>query len=394
MLNPRNSGRLVQAVQDLSVAKELSAVQSIVRKAARELTGADGATFVLRDGEFCHYVDEDAIAPLWKGRKFPLETCISGWVMLNREHVAIEDIYRDRRIPWDAYRPTFVQSLLMVPIRSAEPIGAIGNYWSKNRRPTDDEIEILQALADTTSTAMENIQLYQSLRAHVVELERKNYELSRFAWIASHDLQEPLRQISLYAQLLAREGDTEPNPQYLDIIASRAQRLQKMIDDILAYSGLSRTFPGFDEVDAAKAFGLAKDALRLKIEETGAVITAGELPQVFADTVLLTGLFQNLLSNAMKFQPPGNAPRIEVSGRKDARESVFSIRDNGIGIEPKFHHKVFGNFERLHSQDEFKGSGIGLAACRRIMDIHGGRIWVESSLGAGATFHFAFPARP
>ena len=128
---------LVDVVQRLAMARDLPAIQAIVRTAARRLTGADGATFVLRDGERCHYADEDAIAPLWKGQRFPLSACISGWAMLNRQPAVIEDIYADDRIPHDAYRPTFVKSLAMVPIRTLDPVGAIGNYWAEKHRPTN-----------------------------------------------------------------------------------------------------------------------------------------------------------------------------------------------------------------------------------------------------------------
>jgi len=124
-----------------------------VRAAARELCGADGATFVLRDGPYCYYADEDAISPLWKGQRFPLETCISGWAMLDGRAAAIENNDADERIPHAAYRPTFVRSLAMVPIRRIDPIGAIGNYWAEQHQPTEEEIELLQALADSTAVS-------------------------------------------------------------------------------------------------------------------------------------------------------------------------------------------------------------------------------------------------
>src|SRR5205085_5297799 len=130
---------LVDVVQKLSLARGLDAIVDIVRKAARQLTGCDGATFVLRDGPFCYYVDEDAISPLWKGQRFPLETCISGWTMLHRTPAVIEYIYADERIPHDDYRPTFVKSLVMVPIRAADPLGAIGMYWAMQHRTTERE---------------------------------------------------------------------------------------------------------------------------------------------------------------------------------------------------------------------------------------------------------------
>ncbi len=159
------AGELIETIQQLSMARSVGHIQAIVRHTARRLTGADGATFVLRDGDMCHYADEDAIAPLWKGQRFPMSACISGWAMLNREHVMLPDIYADDRIPADAYRPTFVKSLLMVPIRKLDPIGAIGNYWADPHEPTDREAMLLQALADSTAVAMENVRMLAELEA-------------------------------------------------------------------------------------------------------------------------------------------------------------------------------------------------------------------------------------
>lgn len=163
-------GHLVEIVQELSLARDLSAVMAIVRRAARELTGADGATFVLRDGDQCHYAEENAIAPLWKGRRFPMSACISGWTMLNRQSAIIEDIYQDPRIPAEAYRPTFVRSLVMVPIRTHNPVGAIGNYWAAVYTPTPEQVSVLQALADTTAVALENVQVYAELKQKVRDM--------------------------------------------------------------------------------------------------------------------------------------------------------------------------------------------------------------------------------
>ena len=158
---------LLRAIQELAMATTLDDVVGIVRIAARELTGADGATFVLRDGDKCYYVDESAIEPLWRGQRFPLEACISGWAMLNRTTAVIPDIYADPRIPHAAYRPTFVKSLVMVPIRSMDPIGAIGNYWADEHHATDGEVRLLQALADSTSVAMTHVNIRSELDARV-----------------------------------------------------------------------------------------------------------------------------------------------------------------------------------------------------------------------------------
>lgn len=181
----RSMARLLQAVQELSLARSLPGIQRIVRTAARELTGCDGATFVLRDNGKCYYADEDAIAPLWKGSRFPMEICISGWAMLNREAAIIPDIYADSRIPHEAYRPTFVKSLVMAPIRKLDPVGAIGNYWAQQRQPTAREVSLLQALADATSIAMENVQIYSELEQRVHErtaaLEKANEEIRQLS---------------------------------------------------------------------------------------------------------------------------------------------------------------------------------------------------------------------
>lgn len=166
--------QLVEVVQMLSMARDLPTVMEIVRHAARKLTGADGATFVLRDNGMCFYAEEDAISPLWKGQRFPMSACISGWTMINRQSAVIEDIYADSRIPADAYRPTFVRSLAMVPIRTLDPIGAIGNYWAKQYHPTLEQIKVLQALADTTAVALENVRVYEELEKRV---EQRTLEL-------------------------------------------------------------------------------------------------------------------------------------------------------------------------------------------------------------------------
>lgn len=177
--------RLLQAVQELSLTRSLPEIQRLVRSSARELTGCDGATLVLRDNDKCYYAEEDAIAPLWKGSRFPIETCISGWAMLNRQAAIIPDIYRDSRIPHTLYRPTFVKSLVMVPIRRLDPIGAIGNYWAYHHEPSEQEVRLLQALADSTSIAMENVQVYseleQRVRDRTAALEEANEEIRRLS---------------------------------------------------------------------------------------------------------------------------------------------------------------------------------------------------------------------
>lgn len=165
---------LVETIEDLSSARTVDEVAAVVRSAARRITGADGVAFVLRDENQCYYLDEDAIGPLWKGRRFPLTACISGWAMLNRETAVIPDIYQDNRIPHDAYRPTFVKSLVMTPVRPQDPIAAIGAYWATERQPTEEEIAKLRVMARATAAALDSALMHASLTE---TLERRKFLL-------------------------------------------------------------------------------------------------------------------------------------------------------------------------------------------------------------------------
>lgn len=165
---------LVELIEDLSAAHTVEQIAAVVRSAARRITGADGVAFVLREGDTCFYLDEDAIGPLWKGRRFPIGDCISGWAMLNGQVAVIPDIYRDDRIPHDAYRPTFVKSLVMTPVRPKDPLAAIGAYWAKARRPNADEVTKLEIIARATATALDSAQVYASLSE---ALERRKFLL-------------------------------------------------------------------------------------------------------------------------------------------------------------------------------------------------------------------------
>ncbi len=189
--------RLVVAVQELSLARSLEQIMNIVKEAARAITGADGATFILRDRDCCYYADESAIAPLWKGKRFPLDACLGGWSMNHRSAVTIENVFGDERVPYAAYQPTFVKSLVMVPIRILDPIGAIGSYWAQRHQPTDREVKLLQALADTTAVAMENVQVHDELEQRVTD---------RTAQLAASNqalYQEILERQTIEAQLRA-----------------------------------------------------------------------------------------------------------------------------------------------------------------------------------------------
>jgi K+-sensing histidine kinase KdpD len=386
--------RLVTAVQELSLARSLDAVTAVVRRAARELTGSDGATFVLRDGDKCYYVDEDAIGPLWKGQRFPLETCVSGWAMLNKRPAIIEDIYNDPRVPIDAYRPTFVKSLVMVPIRSESPIGAIGNYWAHRHTITPEEVELIQALANTTSVAMENIEVYSELERRVElrtrELTVANKELEAFSYSVSHDLRAPLRSVDGFSLMLLEDcGDKldENGKHQLSRIRASVGRMSQLIEDLLKLSRVARTETRTEFVNVSEI--ASSVAATLKESEPGRNVEFAIEEKLFAqaDSRLLRGALENLLGNAWKYTSKHPQARIEFGRATDERKAFF-VRDDGAGFDPQYAEKLFAPFQRLHAPTEFPGTGIGLATVQRIIRKHGGEIWAEAALEKGATFYF------
>jgi signal transduction histidine kinase len=390
LLPGRGTSRLLEVVQELSLARDLASIMKIVRSAARELAGSDGATFVLRDGDNCHYADEDAIEPLWKGRRFPMEACISGWAMTHREAVVLEDIYADPRIPADAYRPTFVKSLVMVPIRKLSPVGAIGNYWSRPTRPADDTIALLQALADSTSIAMENVELLSTLERRVAErtteLEAANQELAAFSYAVSHDLRAPLRAILAFGEILREEHADAlgEGRQHLDRIQHAATKMGALITDLLRLSTATAGELRRDTFDLdAVAREVVADLARAEPARQVDVTIASPLP-AYGDHRLVRAVLVNLIGNAWKFSSKTPHPVIEIG----ERDGAFFVRDNGAGFNPAYAAKLFVPFQRLHSAAEFEGTGIGLATVQRVVNRHGGKIWAESQPGAGATFYF------
>lgn len=390
---------LIQAVQELSMARDMATVMAIVRRAARALTGADGATFVLREGELCHYAEENAIAPLWKGRRFPMHTCISGWAMLHGRSAVIDDIYADERIPVDAYRPTFVKSLAMVPIRPNAPIGAIGNYWAYPHRATPEELQLLEALANSTSIALENIQLYSELEQRVAErtaeLVEANKELEAFSFAVSHDLRAPLRRIQSFSTILIEECSDrlgEEGQGHLKRVNRSAQHMEHVIDSLLTLSRTARVPVRREHVElSAIAAEVMAELALLNPERKLEFVCAPDL-RVSGDPELLRLVMQNLLSNAWKFTVYQTRPHIEFGCDDSTPDGVqYYVRDNGVGFDMSLAGKLFTPFQRLHDQSEVAGTGVGLATVQRIIHRHGGRIWVDAKPREGACFYFTLP---
>lgn len=391
--------RLVAVVQELSLARDEATITKIVRHAARDLTGADGATFILRDGDQCHYVDEDAISPLWKGRRFPMTHCIGGWSMRHRQPVIIENVYGDERIPIEAYQPTFIKSLVVVPIRTDNPIGAIGTYWANYYLATEAEIQLLQALANTTSVALENVQIYQELEHRVQErtaqLETANQELESFSYTISHDLRAPLAVTTVligllqtkYAVQLGDEGAV-----YLKRLKASVQRMDQLIDEILELYQVTQTELNGQMLDLSELAREVMAGLRTTDPERQVRFQVDDGLIVYADPGLIRVALENLLSNAWKYTSKRSQAEIHL-GALPASDGIqtFYIRDNGAGFDPSQVDRLFVPFQRLHSGSEFPGTGVGLASVQRIIQKHGGRIWAEAELGAGATFYLSLP---
>jgi signal transduction histidine kinase len=266
----------------------------------------------------------------------------------------------------------------------------------------NSKLELLESLKEVTNETIQSVATeiterkrgQEKLKKTMAELARSNAELEQFAYVASHDLQEPLRMVSSYVQLLARryEGklDTDAD-EFIGFAVDGANRMQRLIDDLLMYSRVGTRGKPFEPTDCNSVLDHTLVNLTTAIEESRAVITHGQLPTVTADEAQMVQLFQNLISNAIKFRGE-DRPRIHISAKQNNSECALSVSDNGIGIDPEYYKRIFVIFQRLHGKNHYPGTGIGLAVCKRIVDRHGGRIWLESELGKGSTFCFTLPA--
>jgi two-component system sensor histidine kinase/response regulator len=270
--------------------------------------------------------------------------------------------------------------------------GGADGYLTEPIQP-DELLATVKAFVRLRQTEEKLQHMNDELSRQAVELRRSNEDLQQFAYVASHDLQEPLRTVINYAQLLSRryQGKLDANAdEFIDYVRAGATQMQELITDLLAFSQVQTKGQPFAMTDCEEVLARVLLGLQAQIEETRAVVTHDLLPTVFADATQLGQVLQNLLSNALKFHGK-QPPRVHVSAQSDGKQWVFAVRDQGIGLDPQFAERIFVIFQRLHSRSEFPGTGIGLAICKKIIERHGGRIWVKSEPGTGSTFYFTLP---
>ncbi|MDQ1620508.1 MAG: hypothetical protein QOE19_3077 [Actinomycetota bacterium] len=254
-------------------------------------------------------------------------------------------------------------------------------------------IRVVQEYASAQQAREDALRARALIHEQAVDLERSNAELEQFAYVASHDLQEPLRKVASFCQLLERRYKgrlDERGDQYIEFAVDGAKRMQQLINDLLSFSRVGRLTTGFVDVDLEEALAQAERQLAATVEEAGATVTYAPLPTVRGEPTLLVQLFQNLVGNGIKFHGD-QPPRVDIAVRQDGDMWEFSCSDNGIGIEPQYADKIFVIFQRLHGRDVYGGTGIGLAMCKKIVEYHGGRVWLDADAGPGATFRWTLP---
>lgn len=414
----RRTAELLNRVgPQLAAELEHQKLVQVVTDLATALVGAEFGSFfhnvVAESGEsYMLYTLSGASRDAFAGFPMPRNTAVFGATFRGEGIVRCDDVTQDPRYGKNA--PYFgmpkghlpVRSYLAAPVlsRSGTVLGGLLFGHSAPGRFTESHEAILAGVAAQAAIAMDNARLFEQTQVVQTELQRSNRELRRvnqdletFAYSASHDLQEPLRTVSISAQLLERSGASRLNDEeirFLNGILGGVTRMNVLIQDLLTFTRLAKVEEGPPpEVEAAGTLVAVLESSRGVIAETGAIVTSGQLPVVHMHANRLAQLLQNLISNAIKYRSR-EVPRVHISAVERGGGHVFSIADNGIGIDPEFAGQIFEPFKRLHTREEYPGSGIGLAICQRIVEQYGGRIWLEKSVaGEGSTFCFSIPYR-
>ena len=314
--------------------------------------------------------------------------------------VVVEDIAHDPR--WEKYKAVplkfGLRACCSAPILDCEGevLGIFASYYTESRKPTSEEIKLIKTSANFAALAIQNYNAQNELKNYAEELKRSNNDLRDFTQIASHDLQEPLRKISIFSDRL-KSSKAYLNEQQLDDLdkmRNAAERMQTLIDDLLQFSQINSTGKPFRKVDLEEIASEVIEDLEVQINETRGEVKQADLPTIEADPFQMRQLFQNLIGNALKYHQPKTPPVIFLSSESIKNGSYsISVQDNGIGLDTKFSEKIFMPLERLHGRNSYDGSGIGLAICKKIVSRHNGKISVTSKIGEGSKFTIILPKR-
>jgi PAS domain S-box-containing protein len=323
----------------------------------------------------------------------PYAQGVAGAAFTQGEPVIVND-YRTSELASPEGVALGIESVASLPVKVAgRTIGVVNIISRDPNHFTTERIRLLNTIVGEVGVLLENARLYETLQERADELARSNADLEQFAYVASHDLQEPLRSVVGFTSLLSRryEGKLDENAdRFIGRAVAAASRMQVLINDLLSYSRVGRNLEDPEVIDVEALLAHEVDGLQAAIEESGADITYGQLPSIVADSSLMGQVFRNLIGNAIKFRGD-EPPKVHVSAENLGNEWKFAVRDNGIGIDPQFAQRIFTIFQRLHTREDYPGTGIGLSICKKAVERLGGRIWVESQLGMGSTFYFTIP---
>jgi signal transduction histidine kinase len=372
--------------------------------AVTRATGTDNVVIALMDDDTNQLVLQKSLLPL-DPLSFPLDGVVQhAWerqepmAVYKSPGLAVSDLRLMEKLD--------VEMWLIVPIATSDrAFGLLMVFLEYGSLFVDDDLSLLAIFAEQKAIRLQHNAMLEALQRHsegleqkvqerTVEMQRSNEELARFAYVASHDLQEPLRMVSLYLQLIEnRYTDKldDEGREFIGFAVDGAVRMKTLISDLLIFSRVETQSRNFTLVDCQKVLNETRRFLEVAINESDACITNDQLPQIKGDEQLIIQIFQNLISNAIKYRSQ-KRPEIHVGAIRENGKWVFSVRDNGIGMETQYLERIFIIFQRLHDRSQYPGTGIGLAICKKAVELHGGRIWAESEVDKGTTFFFTIPA--
>lgn len=397
---PHEAALLLRAVHELSFARDVSSITAIAGSAARQLTGADGVSFVVREAGISYYAHEDSIEPLWKGRRFPLDSCIAGWVMTHGTPAVVPDVYQDDRVPADEYRQTFVKSLAMVPVRAADPIAAIGAYWARPHTASDEEVGAMILLAESAALALANVQLYEELRAAAsreqqarILAETATSAKDEFLALVAHELRQPLHACIAALRLMEARVDRQSGERARHVVERQLQQMTRLVEDLLDAARIVRGDVELRRgpLELAPLIKAVVESIKPLMDERKhelQISVPTDRIALSADGARLQQILMNLLTNAAKYTDP--AGRVGLAVERCDGEVIIRVRDSGCGIDHALLPRIFDLFTR--GAPDRAGFGVGLAVSKRLVELHGGSIRAHSAgAGHGSEFIVSLP---